>query len=181
MGDILNIINITWGAIALVIASVPGIALIAYLFQCGYQLSPFRFYEYFKLKKEADNAMEEGISMTANIFIPNRPINNIYVKSLALIFAIILVIVNRDTTPLIFFYLLSVPLSIISYKIGKRYGDIASKGGKILFILEMEGDKTFHRPRCEILRKKNYRNIFTFFSRDQAINEGYKPCNNCKP
>lgn len=39
----------------------------------------------------------------------------------------------------------------------------------------------FHVPSCKSVGKMSEKNKVTFSSRDEAINQGYTPCKNCKP
>ena len=41
--------------------------------------------------------------------------------------------------------------------------------------------KKFHTPDCLYAKKLKDENKVSFKTRDEAVNEGYKPCGKCKP
>lgn len=41
--------------------------------------------------------------------------------------------------------------------------------------------KKFHTPDCSSAKKLKDENKVSFKTRDEAVNEGYKPCGRCKP
>lgn len=60
-----------------------------------------------------------------------------------------------------------------------RGGTLAEDGPT--YILN-KWSKVFHRPDCESVRKMSQRNRIEFYgTREEAIEQGYKPCGSCKP
>lgn len=56
----------------------------------------------------------------------------------------------------------------------------ASSGAAGTYIGNANSHK-FHVPSCKSVGKMSEKNKVTFSSRDEAINQGYTPCKNCKP
>jgi micrococcal nuclease len=49
------------------------------------------------------------------------------------------------------------------------------------FYLGIKGSFRFHRPFCRSLKKHKQDDLIKFGSREEAFNQGYSPCRNCRP
>ncbi len=114
----MDIILISWQALAFVFAILPGIAGIAYCFECGQRHVPPTFKDYMTMFKMARKAKSDAYKKTGETLMSTRR------RGLAKIFAgacmIIVVLLGPGIWITGTCLILAIPASALSYYIGKR-------------------------------------------------------------
>lgn len=113
-----------WLALKMIFGIIPGLCLIAYAFECGLSQKPFRISELKKLWKEVNLAKKEAIKNTGKIISPE------YAKIITILIFIVLLLIIVDSIMLIAFNFTAIPVSFISYSIGRKNKILSKYNGK---------------------------------------------------
>lgn len=98
----------------MVFGILPGICLIAYTFECGYENKPFIKREFFAVWQDIEKAKRKAIKQTGALLFPWRPALG------GIVIGGILFVILTDSLMLIIMNLTAIPAGILSYQQGKK-------------------------------------------------------------
>ena len=111
----MELIFASWLALKMVLGTLPGMSLVAYSFECGFEEKSVRIPGFLSFWKAIKNAKKEAIWGTARTFFPWFPALGV------LAICIILLVIVADSVMLMAVNVTAVPVSVFSYKQGIKY------------------------------------------------------------
>jgi len=114
-----EVILVSWRALAFVFAILPGIVGIAYCFECGQKRVRPSFSGYFAMFKMARRAKGEAYKKAAESLLPSRDRRGLGVP-LAWVFIVVVALLGPDVWITSSCLVVSVPASAMAYYMGKR-------------------------------------------------------------
>ena len=113
MDNPMELVYSAWWALKMTFGIMPGLCVVAYAFECGYEKKAFKISGIISLLEESKRAKREAIKETAKLFFPLRPVFGV------LLLGGILFIIIGDSLMLIVTNITAIPLGLYSYHQGK--------------------------------------------------------------
>jgi len=117
----IEVILVSWRALAFVFAILPGIVGIAYCFECGQKRVRPSFSGYFAMFKMARRAKGEAYKKTAECLLPSGDRQGLEVP-LAWVFIVVVALVGPGVWITSSCLVVSIPASVVAYYVGKSGG-----------------------------------------------------------